>query len=76
MEHANRIVRQATRVDYCRQSTGMSRFWIRTSLSKVLTMSDLMDDSLAPSRFRSALMDGFALFAMALAALGVYGIMA
>jgi putative ABC transport system permease protein len=45
-------------------------------LSKVLTMSDLMDDSLAPSRFRSALMDGFAFFAMVLAALGVYGIMA
>jgi putative ABC transport system permease protein len=45
-------------------------------LSKVMTMTDWMDESLAPSRFRSALMGGFALFAMVLAALGVYGVMA
>jgi putative ABC transport system permease protein len=45
-------------------------------LSKVLTMTDLMDESLAPSRFRSALVGAFALFAMVLAALGVYGVMA
>jgi putative ABC transport system permease protein len=45
-------------------------------LSKVLTMADLMDESLAPSRFRGALIGAFALFAMILAALGVYGVMA
>jgi putative ABC transport system permease protein len=45
-------------------------------LSKVLTMSDLMDDSLAPSRFRGTLLAGFALSAMILAAMGVYGVMA
>jgi putative ABC transport system permease protein len=45
-------------------------------LSKVLTMADLMGESLAPSRFRGALLGAFALFAMILAALGVYGVMA
>ena len=45
-------------------------------LSKVLTMADLMGESLAPSRFRGALLTAFALFAMILAALGVYGVMA
>jgi len=45
-------------------------------LAKVLTMSDLLDQSLAPSRFRSALVGAFAAFAMILAALGVYGVMA
>jgi len=45
-------------------------------LSKVVTMADLMDESLAPSRFRGALIGAFALFAMILAALGVYGVMA
>ncbi len=45
-------------------------------LSKVLTMADLMGESLAPSRFRSTLLGAFALFATILAALGVYGVMA
>jgi putative ABC transport system permease protein len=45
-------------------------------LSKVLTMADLMGEALAPSRFRGALVGAFALFAMILAALGVYGVMA
>ena len=45
-------------------------------ISRVFTMADMMDDSLAPSRFRSVLMGAFGLFAMALAALGVYGVMA
>jgi len=45
-------------------------------LSKVLTMADLMGESLAPSRFRGTLLGAFALFAMILAALGVYGVMA
>jgi putative ABC transport system permease protein len=45
-------------------------------LSKVVTMADLMDESVAPSRFRGTLLGAFALFAMLLAALGVYGVMA
>jgi len=56
-----------------RQLSGIDR---DVPLSKVQTMSDLMDESLAPSRFRGALVGAFAAFAMLLAALGVYGVMA
>jgi putative ABC transport system permease protein len=45
-------------------------------LSHVTTMEDLVDDALAGTRFAMQLLSGFALVALALAALGTYGVVA
>jgi putative ABC transport system permease protein len=44
--------------------------------SRVLTIDELVSDTLAPSRFRSVLLGIFAFLAVVLAAVGVYGVMA
>ena len=43
---------------------------------EIRTMQDRLHDSLARQRFTTAMLGGFALFAMLLAAVGVYGVMA
>lgn len=45
-------------------------------LSKVVTVDDLLSDTLAPSRFRGVLLGTFAFLAVVLAAVGIYGVMA
>jgi hypothetical protein len=45
-------------------------------IDDVRTLSVRVDDALSSARFAAALLGGFALFAMALAALGIYGLLA
>jgi putative ABC transport system permease protein len=45
-------------------------------LSKVMTVDDLLSDTMAPSRFRGVLIGTFAFLALVLAAVGIYGVMA
>src|SRR5262249_26306289 len=45
-------------------------------LSTVMTVDDLLSDTLAPSRFRGVLLGTFACLAVALAAVGIYAVMA
>jgi predicted permease len=45
-------------------------------VARVNTMDDLMDASVAPSRFRATLVGIFALVGLLLAAVGIYGVMA
>jgi putative ABC transport system permease protein len=42
----------------------------------VVTVDDLLSDTLAPSRFRGVLLGPFAILAVVLAAVGIYGVMA
>ncbi|HEY6212692.1 MAG TPA: FtsX-like permease family protein, partial [Vicinamibacterales bacterium] len=46
------------------------------ALTDVTTLADLKDDSLTPERFRTTLLSTFATVALALAALGIYGVLA
>jgi predicted permease len=45
-------------------------------LFNVRTMREVMDDSLAPRRFSSAMVGGFAAVALLLASIGIYGLLA
>ncbi|HEX6465581.1 MAG TPA: ABC transporter permease, partial [Vicinamibacterales bacterium] len=44
--------------------------------SKVMTIDDLLTETLSPSRFRGILLGTFALLALVLAAVGIYGVVA
>src|SRR5207249_11044059 len=46
------------------------------ALMSLTTLDDLLDDSLTPQLFRTALLSTFAGVALALAALGIYGVLA
>jgi predicted permease len=46
------------------------------AISRVWTMDELMSESMAPPRFRTALVAVFALSGLLLAAIGIYGVMA
>jgi len=46
------------------------------ALTNVTTLKGLMNDSLSPERFRTTLISTFASVALALAALGIYGVLA
>src|SRR5262249_15451033 len=46
------------------------------ALRRVLTLADLMSESVAGPRFRSLLLAGFGLLALVLAAVGIYGVIA
>ena len=45
-------------------------------LSKVMSVDELLTETLSPSRFRGILLGTFALFALVLAAVGIYGVVA
>ena len=46
------------------------------ALEQIRTMDDIVDESLITDRFSTALFGGFAVLALVLAGVGIYGVMA